>query len=191
MCIEFAFNGQWWIEWELIYLKFKLITMSENQWLSASPIKKSPKIISFFRKWKNNFKGKAPTITYVYFFRLPKEKQNPSRDHGSMSFVRRFICPKVQLSEGSSVRRFICPKAHLSEGSSVRRFIWTQTYCFEGYFIFVINCNLRTSDPSDIWTFGQINIRTDEPPDKWTVTSVMITRQSCSLMRELFILSYV
>ena len=30
--------------------------------------------------------------------------------HGDCSFVRRFICPKVHLSEGSSVRRFICPK---------------------------------------------------------------------------------
>ena len=39
-----------------------------------------------------------------------------------MSFVRRFICPKVRLSEGSFVWRFICTKVHLSEGSSVRRF---------------------------------------------------------------------
>ena len=41
---------------------------------------------------------------------------------GDCSFVRRFICPKVHLSEGSPVRRFIGPKVHLSEGSSVRRF---------------------------------------------------------------------
>ena len=32
-----------------------------------------------------------------------------------MSFVRRFISPKVHLSEGSYVRRFIGPKVHLSD----------------------------------------------------------------------------
>ena len=45
------------------------------------------------------------------------------RNAGDCSFVRRFICPKVHLSEGSSVRRFTCPKVHLSEGSFVRRFL--------------------------------------------------------------------
>ena len=39
---------------------------------------------------------------------------------GSMSFVRGFICPRVNLSEGSPVRRFTCPKVLPSEGSSVR-----------------------------------------------------------------------
>ena len=28
--------------------------------------------------------------------------------------------------------------------------------------------NLRTGKPSDRWTFGQMNLRTDEPSDRWT-----------------------
>ena len=37
-----------------------------------------------------------------------------------------------------------------------------------GYFILRIICNLRTSEPSDRWTFGQMKLRTDEPSDRWT-----------------------
>ena len=28
--------------------------------------------------------------------------------------------------------------------------------------------NLRTDEPSDRWTFGQVNLRTGEPSDRWT-----------------------
>ena len=28
--------------------------------------------------------------------------------------------------------------------------------------------SLRTDEPSDRWTFGQVNLRTDEPSDRWT-----------------------
>ena len=37
-----------------------------------------------------------------------------------------------------------------------------------GYFIFPIICYVRTSEPSDRWTFGQMNLRTGEPSDRWT-----------------------
>ena len=69
------------------------------------------KMCIFLMCWLNQTRYKWLKAAFI---RCSHGKQQGAIYLGSMSFVRRFICPNVHMSEGSSVRRFICPKVHLS-----------------------------------------------------------------------------